>query len=119
MSDKIEINKENGNEKLEKKLTAIGWSLFFIWIGITMLLKINPDIGLFGIGVITLGMQWVRKNFGLKTEGFWIAVGVLFFIGSLWGVLDIGISLVPLLIIVAGGIALYSALRGKSEQPDN
>ncbi|MCP4552412.1 MAG: hypothetical protein GY834_10315, partial [Bacteroidetes bacterium] len=94
------------------KLSAIGWSLFFIWIGITMLLKISPDIGLFGIGTITLAIQWGRRHFGFKLEWFWVVVGLLFIIGSLWGLLDMGISLVPVLIIVAGGIVLFSAIRG-------
>ncbi len=113
------INNEDGKKKvtdnLEQKLSAIGWSLFFIWIGITMLLKISPDIGLLGIGAITLAVQLGRRNFGFKPEWFCVVVGLLFIIGSLWGLLDIGVSLVPILVIAAGGIVLFSAIRGKQD----
>ncbi len=107
--------KENRKKEMENRLAKIGWSLFFVWIGITMLLKISPDIGLFGIGAITLGMQWIRSNFGLQLEKFWVVVGLLFILGSLWDFLEIGISLVPVIVIAAGGIILYSAIKRKEE----
>ena len=99
---------------LAKKLDVIGWGLFFIWIGISFLANFGFAIGLLGVGIITLGGQVARKHFNLKAEGFWIVVGLLFVIGGIWELLQIKLSLVPILIIVAGVVMLISALWGKS-----
>ena len=50
----------------EKKLEAVGWGLFFIWIGIAFLTDIGFPVGLFGVGIITLGSQAARKYFNFK-----------------------------------------------------
>jgi len=76
----------NNNQKLEpvqrsewaRKLAAIGWGLFFIWVGVALFAHLGWGVGLLGVGIITLGVQATRKYFGLKLEGFWIAVGFLF-----------------------------------------
>ena len=101
-------------DALAKKLDVIGWGLFFIWIGISFLANFGFAIGLLGVGIITLGGQVARKHFNLKAEGFWIVVGLLFVIGGIWELLQIKLSLVPILIIVAGVVMLISALWGKS-----
>jgi cytochrome c oxidase subunit IV len=62
-----------------KMLEVVGWGLFFIWIGISFLVKFHIGIGLLGVAVITLGTQMARKIYGLKMEGFWIIVGLLFY----------------------------------------
>jgi hypothetical protein len=62
--------KTNEGSELSHKLAVVGWSLFFIWIGIALLLKVDAGIGLLGIGIITLGMQTARKYYNLKLEGF-------------------------------------------------
>ena len=54
-------------KKLYRKLDAIGWSLFFIWIGITVLAKLGWGIGLIGIGVIILGKLAVREYLSEST----------------------------------------------------
>ncbi len=98
---------------LAKKLDVTGWGLFFIWIGIAFLANFGFAIGLLGVGVITLGGQIARKYFNLKAEGFWIVVGLLFVISGIWELLQIKLSLVPILIIVAGVVMLISALWDK------
>ena len=97
----------------EKKLEAVGWGLFFIWIGIAFLTDIGFPIGLFGLGIITLGSQAARKYFNFKLEGFWIIVGVLFIIGGIEELVNIEIDLLPILLIVAGLVILTSVFRGK------
>ena len=73
-SEELKADEKSG---LVAKLSAGGWGLFGIWIGIVMLAKIGAGIGLLGVGIITLGMQVVRKCFSLSLEGFWLVVGVL------------------------------------------
>lgn len=95
------------------KLDTMGWALFFIWVGIAFLLDFGFGVGLLGIGVITLGVQFARTRYGLKTETFWIIVGILFFLGGLWQLFEPDIPLIPILLIVAGLIVLLSAMRRK------
>jgi hypothetical protein len=95
---------------LGKKLEAIGWGLFFIWIGITLIAGLGWGIGLLGIGIIILSMQVVRYNLGFSWEGFSIAVGLLFALGGIWDLLGIHFSLVPIIAIIAGVLFIVSAL---------
>jgi hypothetical protein len=97
----------------EKKLEAVGWGLFFIWIGIAFLADFGFAIGLFGVGIITLGSQAARKYFNFKLEGFWIVVGLLFIVGGIGELVNIEIDLLPILLIVAGSVILISVFRGK------
>ena len=97
----------------EKKLEAVGWGLFFIWIGIAFLSELGFPIGLFGVGIITLGSQAARKYFHFKLEGFWIVVGLLFIVGGIGELFNIEIDLLPILLITAGLVILISVFRGK------
>jgi hypothetical protein len=97
---------------LHRKLDAAGWSLFFIWMGIAFFAHIGWGAGLLGVGIITLGVQATRKYFGLKLEGFWIAVGFFFVVGGVWKLFNIQLGLLPILCIVAGIALLASRLVG-------
>jgi len=99
---------------VEKNLAAIGWGLFFVWVGAALLGGLNEGIGLLGIGVITLGMQAARKLFDLKLEGFWLVVGALFALGGIWTLYDISVGLLPLVLLAAGLLLLISTLWRKS-----
>ena len=105
--------KTNEGSELSHKLAVVGWSLFFIWIGIALLLKVDAGIGLLGIGIITLGMQTARKYFNLKLEGFWVVVGLLFVIGGIWDLFEAKVSLVPILLILGGLALLVKTVKGK------
>lgn len=100
----------------DKNLDALGWGLFFVWVGLSFLAGFSFAVGLLGVGIITLGVQYVRKYSKLKTEGFWIIVGVIFVISGIWELLKIEIELVPILIIAAGIVILYSVFRSKKDQ---
>lgn len=108
-----------GTRDLTKKLTAVGWGLFFIWLGIAMLF--NADVGfiLMGVGLITLGMQAARKYYGLDAETFWIVVAVLFIVVGLWQALELRISIMAALLIVVGCALLISAIKGKQAGGDS
>jgi len=110
--------KTDSKSSLNHKLAAVGWSLFFIWVGIALLLKVNSGVGLLGVGIITLGMQAARSYFNLKIERFWIVIGLLFVIGGLWDLFQPKLPLVPIMIIVAGIILFYSALRKKHSKKE-
>lgn len=87
------------------RFDAAGWALFFIWVGIAWLADISTGVGLLGVAVITLGMQGLRKIYGVPVEGFWILVGFGFAIAGLWQWFDIEMPLAPL-VLIAVGVAL-------------
>jgi hypothetical protein len=100
---------------LAKKLDAVGWGLFFIWIGVALLAHIGWGVGLLGVGLITLGAQAARKYLAVEVEGFWVVVGLLFVLGGIWELLSVQVSLVPILLIVVGIILLVSTLTVRGE----
>jgi hypothetical protein len=106
--------KANEKNPLADKLVGIKWGLFFIWVGLVLLLKLGAGVGLLGIGVIALGLQVSRKYFGLPLEWFWVIVGLLFTLVGLWDVFETTLPLVAVLLIVAGLTLLVFALQGKS-----
>ena len=101
-----------------RRLETVGWALFFIWVGFAWLTNVAFGVGLLGVGLIILGGQVARNHFHLKLEGFWVIVGLLFVVGSLWELYDVELSLGPVLLIVAGVALLVSALRRGSRSDD-
>jgi len=108
-----EERKTEERSELAHKLAAVGWSLFFIWIGVVLLMEGGVGIGLLGVGVITLGVQTARKYHRLTLEGLWVVVGLLFVVGGLWQLFEAKLPLVPILLIVAGVALLVWTVRGK------
>ena len=100
--------------KLTRKLEAIGWGLFFIWMGAALFAHLGWGAGLLGVGIITLGVQAARKHFELKLEGFWVAVGFLFVVGGICKLFNVHLGLVPILCIVAGIALLVSIFVGRA-----
>ncbi len=103
--------KTTDTQNFADKLPALGWSLFFIWIGVALLLKFDAGVGLLGVGVITLAVQVVRKYLNLKLEGFWVIIGLLFAVGGIWELFKPNLPLVPILLIAAGSALLGSVVR--------
>ena len=98
---------------LNKKLDAASWGLFFIWIGIALFVHVGWGTGLLGVGIIILGAQVTRRYFGLKLEGFWVAIGFFFALGGVWELFNVQFGLLPILCIAAGIALLVSSLVGK------
>lgn len=96
---------------LDQKLDAAGWGLFFLWVGIALLLDVGWGVGLLGVGIITLGEQAVRRYLGIGLDGFWVVVGLIFLVGGMWELAKIQISMLPFLIILAGVAIFASAFR--------
>ena len=108
---------------LVKKLDAVGWGLFFIWMGVAFLADVGWGVGLLGVGVVALGSQVARKFFGLPIERFGLAIGIVFVMWGVWELLNIQIGeapipggLVPILFIVVGIVLVGSALLRKPRQ---
>jgi len=106
-----EVSPRERRKGLSKRLDAAGWGLFFIWVGVSLLLDLGWGVGLIGVAAITLLEQSARKYYGLKIEKFWVAVGVLFLLGGIWELFQVQVGLVPILLIVAGGALLLSLVR--------
>ncbi len=102
---------------LVNKLDAVGWGLFFVWIGIALLADVGWGVGLLGVGVIAIGAQLARKYFALPIEGFWVVIGIAFAVCGLWELLNIKASvpggILPILCVVAGIMILLSAFLRK------
>ncbi len=94
--------------EVESRIEGIAWGLFFVWVGVAFLADLSNGIGLLGVGIITLGAQAIRRYYGLQLEGFWLVVGLCFALGGLWEFINPGIALVPLLLIIAGVVLLYT-----------
>jgi hypothetical protein len=94
-------------------LDSLGWALFFVWLGVALLLDVGWGVGLVGVGVITLGGQAARKYFGLPLEGFWSVVGLIFLLGGAWELFEITVPLLPLLLIGAGLVLLIGVFGGR------
>jgi hypothetical protein len=99
------------NANMARKLDAAGWGLFFIWTGIALLAGISWGIGLVGVGIITLVGQAARRHFGLRFDGFWVVVGILFAVRGIWELAGVELALTPIL-LVAAGIALLLSVFG-------
>ncbi len=98
---------------LSHKLDAIGWGLFFIWMGIAFLLDVGWGWGMLGIAVIILGEALVRKKLDLNVGGFWVVVGLLFLAGGIWELLEVQYPIAPFAIIAIGVAVLWGAFSDK------
>jgi hypothetical protein len=107
----------NNSSALAKKLDAVGWGFFFIWIGIAVLAHVGWGVGLVGVGVIAVAAQVARKYFGLPVERVGLVIGIVFVAWGVWELLSIELGrarmaggLLPTLCIVLGVAFVVSAL---------
>jgi hypothetical protein len=54
-------NKTAQRKKLNRKLDAVGWGLFFIWMGIAVLANVGWGVGFLGVGLIILGSLGAKE----------------------------------------------------------
>lgn len=62
MTEKSNQNGARRNRRWCGTVDAIGWGLFFIWIGIAITADVGWGVGLIGIGVLILG-SWAAREF--------------------------------------------------------
>jgi hypothetical protein len=96
---------------ISRRLDAVGWGSFFIWVGVALLAHLGWGFGLLGVGLVTLAVQVARRYLGLGAEPFWIVVGLLFLAGAIGELLAFQFNLLPVLLIVAGLGLLLSGVR--------
>ena len=96
---------------MSKRLDAMGWGLFFVWVGASLLLDLSWGVGLIGVAVVIFLGQAARNYYRLRLEKFWVVVGVLFLLGGIWELYQVQVGLVPILLIVAGSALLLSLFR--------
>ncbi len=114
MGERNNDQKMTNAKVLHKKLEAIGWGLFFVWVGIAFAAHVGWGTGLLGVGIITLGGQVMRRYFALRVELFWVMVGFFFLLGGVWELFNVRLDLMPILCIVAGVALLVSVLVRKA-----
>ena len=93
---------------LAHRLNALGWGIFFIWLGYVLLADVAPGVALLGIGIIIWGGQLARLSFKLSLEGFWAVVGTGFVLGGVWQILETQLPLFPVLLVLAGVAVILS-----------
>lgn len=97
-----------------KRITTIGWGLFFIWLGVVLMFNVGTGLILIGVGIISLGIQVARRYIGLDSDGFWILVAILFIIVGVWELFDVSLPLMSVFLVVIGMAFLISALKSGS-----
>ena len=98
-------------KRIAKRLETVGWGLFLIWVGVSLVMDLSWSVGLIGVSAIILLGQVARRSFGLRLEPFWVVVGGLFFLGGVWELNAIDVDLLPILLILAGGALMLSLFR--------
>lgn len=93
----------------EGRIDAIAWAVFFIWIGIAMLMEVPWGWFLVGVGVLALAAQLFHWQMDNKVDRFWIACGLVFLAGGVWMLFHIQWPLAPILIILLGLFLLSRA----------
>lgn len=106
-----------GHERRKKarKVTAVGWGAFFIWLGFVLMAGGGSGAILIGVGVISLCVQVARKYAGLESEGFWIIVAILFVVVGVWEIFQVQLPLMAIMLVVIGAAVILTALREKSD----
>jgi hypothetical protein len=101
-------NTEQRRCKAGRRLDAVGWALFFIWVGVIMLVKAIPrGVGALGVGVIVLGIAAARAVLRESISMFWVAIGTLFLLAGVGELTAIDLPLLPVTLIVCGVLLLF------------
>ena len=110
-TDNVRPLKATQLTKLADKLSAAGWGLLFIWIGISLLLKLEISIILLGIGTIILLVQVTSKYLNLRIKIFYVIIGLFFMIGGFCQKYKPDVPLIPVFLIVVGTGLLLSFIK--------
>jgi hypothetical protein len=103
---------------LNKRYETIAWGVFFIWWGVTTFFRLPDGVGMFGIGLILLGLNAARYFNGMRTSGYTITLGILALVlgaADILRALNVVTADVPtlaVLLIVVGVVWLF---RGVNE----
>ena len=90
-------------QALHRKLDAIGWGAFFVWMGLTMLIKVFPaGTAAIGIGIIIMAEAVARLVLSASISAFWVLLGIIFLAAGFGEVFAINFPLLPIAFLVCG-----------------
>lgn len=96
------------------RIDAVLWGLFFIWIGILLLIKDMPEgIGSLGVGAIVLGGALLRILVGASISVFWLVIGAVFILAGIGGLLSIDLPFLPIALLICGVLLLFHSKSGR------
>lgn len=117
MEDNNEMFEDKSKEKRElEKLEKIGWGLFLVMLGTIWLFpdSIVPEgTFMFGVGVILLGLNFVKYSKGYRVNGFTVFLGIVALIAGLSSLLGKSVDIFPLVLILWGISIIFGIGRKK------
>jgi hypothetical protein len=115
------IEVQGARPQPKRTVDTLGWGVFFIWLGVAVLANVGWNMGLFGVGLIMLGVQLARKYFEQTVDWFGLTLGLCLTVGGALRILGIDWNrpplptwLVPVLFIAAGVAVLASIWRSRN-----
>jgi hypothetical protein len=109
-SSLVQLQEPSNPDQRLRQIDSAAWAVFFIWVGIVMLVGLPWDWFLVGVGVLILGVQVVRRQWNLKTETFSIVIGLIILAAGAWDLLLLPLPLMPILLIALGAYLLWKTL---------
>ncbi len=111
-STQVSFGQTSSPEQSERarQIDSVAWALFFVWVGVSMLVPIPWGWFLVGLAGLILAVQFARWLTGMAIEGFWVACGTVCLAGGLWNVLELPWPLAPILLILFGVALLGKAV---------
>ena len=106
-------NRFAANSTFGRSIDAIGWALFFIWVGVALLANLSWTVSLVGTAAIILGVQGTLLIRRERLDVFMAAVGIVLLIGVVADEYGSPLSLFPALLVVIGITMLADTLRGR------
>ncbi|NQT22752.1 MAG: hypothetical protein HQ579_04845 [Candidatus Omnitrophica bacterium] len=106
-------NQDPRKAALCKRIDAIGWALFFIMIGILLLLpegRVPETAWLLGAGIILLGGNVVRRLNGIKVDGVTAVLGILALGFGISGFFGVELPIFAILLILFGASIILKPL---------
>ena len=97
-------------ERYNQRLDRNGWSLAAILTGSVLLWQAPIEVWLIGAAVILLGMNLIRLIQRVPMSNLTLVFGVTMLIMGAGFAVGVNLFLIPLLLIVGGGVALITAL---------
>ncbi len=117
MEENNEIFEVKMKEKRElEKYEKIGWGLFLVMLGAIWLFpdSIVPEgTFMFGVGIILLGINFVKYTKGYRVNGFTIFLGVVALVAGLSSLLGRPVDIFPLILILWGVSIIFGIGRKK------
>ena len=122
MSD-IGLDRTDDQQRaMAARVDAVGWGIFFIWVGVALLTYLSWPVFFLGTGTVMLAVQSARRYLALKVDRFSLGLGTVFVVASLLRILDLDLELavmpallMPFFFIAMGGAIIVFAWKRRSK----